>query len=269
MLWLFQEGQHSLSSYSIAKIGGRREGFPSWSWVGWITGVSNINHSSLVKLPLLSLLRNVEITYHSPLNAASQSTIVLDESITEDRKAVTRQQIRLNSEPTKLSSNLASLNTLGFDAERTEWKNFTVEGTTAPGPIFLFGLSGKSSQSGFLSVVPDEKIWNGVFNRGVRETPEAQSNWSLVRLYHLKLRPWEDGNDELQEILEHSRAGDVKMAKKFRRRLQQTDLLYVLLIKRHGQYWERQGSGLMFQHDWPSSNKRAKVRAFQERIVLV
>jgi hypothetical protein len=58
-------------------------------------------------------------------------------------------------------------------------------------------------------------------------------------------------------------------ARNFRRRLEQSDLLFVLLIRNCGIYWERVGSGLMIQEDWPSISKGAEVRAYQERIVLV
>lgn len=39
MFWTFRNDQDYFSSYSKAEIGKRREGFPSWSWMGWVTCV--------------------------------------------------------------------------------------------------------------------------------------------------------------------------------------------------------------------------------------
>jgi hypothetical protein len=160
-----------------------------------------------------------------------------------------------------------------------------------------------------LSIAPDEEIQKEVFNQSVQAAPETSSNWSLVRLYQLKLElstsSWLVG--EFQAVLNESIEATVldliddgfklvkrgKMsdfpskimsctgqgyceeevasdrAKRLRMRLQQSDPLFVLLIRRHGPYWERVGSGLMFEEDWPSSSKHAEIRVYQERIVRV
>jgi hypothetical protein len=312
---------HAGSSHPAVKIGKRREGFPSWFWVGWNASVSNMLRYSEMRAPTQSLVRNVEITCYSQQNVASQSLIIKDMSVTEDRKGPTGQHIRINLKTAKFDPNAPSSNTLEFDAERIEWKYFTVEGitknstiknTTALGPNFVFGLPGRSSSSecGLLSIAPDEEIRKEVFNQSVQAAPETSSNWSLVRLYKLRLElstsSWLVG--EFRHLLNDSRleapvlnliddgfkfvkcgktselpsrmmyctgqgyseeevASD--RAKGLRMRLQQSDPLFVLLIRRHGPYWERVGSGLMFEEDWPSSSKHAEIRVYQERIVLV
>ena len=272
MFWLFEVDQDFFGSYSVAEREKRREEFPSWSWVGWVSCISNLNANLTVELPLQSLVRNVEITNYGKQNAAPLSLNVLDKSVKEDNAAVTGQQILINLEPAKFDSKPASLNTLGFDAERTEWKNFTIKCTSAPDPFFVFSLSGKSSKCGFLSITPNEEISDEVFKQAVQAVPEVDCNWSLVQLYHLRLRRWDHICDTLQiqlNEIEDSRAVEIGFAKKFRRRLQRSNLLYVLLIRRHGIYWERVGSGLMFRKDWPSTGNQAKVRAYHERIVLI
>jgi hypothetical protein len=147
MLWYFSKNKELRrgGSHIPLRTWKRREGFPSWSWVGWNACVSNMKSFWEVQLPPQSLVRNVEITCYSQENAASRSLIVLDKSVTEDRNGIIGQHIRINLETAKFDPNAPSSNTLGFDAERIEWKYFTVEGitknstiknTTAPGPKF-------------------------------------------------------------------------------------------------------------------------------------
>lgn len=216
-------------------------------------------------------MRKVEITYYSE-RTASRSFSVSDKTAKED-PAQTEQQIQINFEPTKIGSKSSPLGTLGFDAERTGWKNFAIECSTAPGPIFCFCISGKSSPCGFLSIAPDEETSNKVFNQELQAGIDTDCDWSLVRLYHLRLKPWRSHfRDDIQVLLddiEFSETVDVGSADNFRNRLQRSNLVYVLLIRRHGLYWERVGSGLMFARHWPSTSTRAKARAYHERIVLI
>jgi hypothetical protein len=75
------------------------------------------------------------------------------------------------------------------------------------------------------------------------------------------------GGDHLQEQLLQIR--NLVPFNKFPSYLRGESLLYVLLVRRHGLYWERVGSSLMFAVDWRSIREQGKVRAIQERITLV
>jgi hypothetical protein len=211
-------------------------------------------------------VKNVEITEYSTEITASSSFNVEDKSVWADHITMPGQQIRLTLEPKRYKSNPAPFNTLQFDAERTGWNNFTVKNPSAH-HIFYFNRSEYSSYCGILSITPDEETTREVCNNG----SPAHRNWSLVQLYHLRLRRWDHVNDEIQDLLEVIARfeGAEEDSKKFRNRMQRSNLIYVLLIRRRGLYWERVGSGLMFQRFWPSASKRAKVRSYHERIVLV
>jgi hypothetical protein len=137
------------------------------------------------------------------------------------------------------------------------------------GSSFTVSLSGKSLECGFLSTAPDGEISNEILNQAVPAEPVVDCNWSLVRLYHFRLRRWDHVRDSIQLLLDEiENDAEAFNGENFRSRLQRSRLLYVLLVRRCGPYWERVGSGLMFAKDWPSTSKRAKVRAFQERTVL-
>ena len=272
MLWHFKEGQDDHGYHSRAEIGRRRKGFPSWSWVGWVSTISNINKNSSVELPLLSLMRNIEITNCSKTTTESLSLNFLDESANEENAEATGQQIRINLQPMNFDPNSDSFNTLVFEAERTQWNNFTVKALTDPGPVFYFGLSGKPTECGFLSIAPDEELVEEVSNQETKKNLGSDCSLSLVRLYRLRLKRCDKMRDETQELLHEiedtgmTRAG---YSDRFRRRLERSGLIFILLIRRCNLHWERVGSGLMFQKDWPSASPRAKVRAYQEKIVLV
>jgi hypothetical protein len=54
-----------------------------------------------------------------------------------------------------------------------------------------------------------------------------------------------------------------------RERLQRSTVLYVLLIKRHGEFSERMDSGYMTPEYWPTTRGPAKMHACRERTVLI
>jgi len=145
--------------------------------------------------------------------------------------------------------------------------NFTIKYPTAPCSVFVFGLS--LVECGFLSIAPDEDTCNQVFNQVVKAL-NIDCDWSLLRLYQLQLEPWDGVIDNVQSLLEHiEELVETDFAVNFRQRLQVSDLLYVLLIRRRGLHWERVGSGLMFERNWPSTSKETEVRAYEERIALI
>ncbi|KAF2670837.1 HET-domain-containing protein [Microthyrium microscopicum] len=272
MMWFFDTHQHLFSAYSLTERGKRRDGFPSWSWTGWIACYSNLNSDSNPELPVQSLIDNVEITIYSERYISSESLSIADKSFMREGAVGTGQQIQVNLEPTQYNSSVGCSSTLAFDGERTEWKNFAVKGTTAHNATFAFARSGKTLECGFLSVAPEAEICHEIYESATDPLSEADCGWSLVRLYHLRMAKeaqFEGLQFTFERIEKNSEGLESGFAERFQERLQATDLLFVLLIRRNGQHWERIGSGVMFQKDWPSTSKRAKVRAYRERIVLV
>jgi hypothetical protein len=270
MLWTIGEDQEYYSAYSMAETGKQRKGFPSWSWVGWTLYTSIFCRIRAAKFPLNSLIRNIEITNFNTKSVPS-SFVVMDRSVRESSISSIGQQIQIRLESAPCYGNPLSVGTLGFDAERTSWGAFTVKNSICLGPIFKFYLQGNPSGCGFLSIVPDPAIICQVYKQATTENSETDWDWSLVRLYQLQLQPKEHNlRDGLQELLRETEISKApKPTEQFRRRLQKSKLLYILLIRRRGIYWERMGSGLMFERYWPSSSPRAKVRAHQERIVMI
>jgi hypothetical protein len=162
-----------------------------------------------------------------------------------------------------------SLSTLEFLGQRTSWENFTIARSDKPRHAFMFNPHGMSWPCGFLAKTPNREIFHALFDRTPAKASEQDPQFSLVRLYKLTLEPWRMTDDVqlLLEMLEDD--GDLKSSSDFRERLSHTELLFVLLVRRQGNSWERIGSGLMFEADWPSTDPSAKVRAYEEEIVLV
>ncbi|KAF2121020.1 heterokaryon incompatibility protein-domain-containing protein [Lophiotrema nucula] len=272
MFWLFSPWQDYYSSYSESELGRRRTGFPSWSWVGWTAVIKNVAQHQKGSLPFESLMANIEITRHGN-KTTSPPFNVSDRSANEGIARPVHQKIKLGLEPLEGYKTIPSLHVLGFEAQRTEWMNFNIDSRTSSGHIIAFKLPGATSACGILSNAPNEEISIQVIDHAGGSEAETAFAWSIVRLYRLKLSLWEHPfQDTLQQVLdaiEVSGGVDNGFAENFRKRLQRSKLLYVLLIRRQGQYWERIGSGLMFARDWPSTSKRAKRRAYKERIVLI
>jgi hypothetical protein len=200
----------------------------------------------------------------------SSSWEVTDNSSTEDHVAPSGQQIRVNLCLTSPKALHLHPSTLGFDAERTLWRNFSGECSAGSHYFLNFRFSGSSQFCGYLSVSPDAEVGTEALNHCTGTLHDSDSDWSLVRLYQLRLTPWYGIRGHYQEML--WRIGDqeqIEPASAFRRRLEQSELLFVLLIRRHGIHWERVGAGLMMEKYWPSTKSRTSCRSYQERIVLI
>lgn len=270
IIWIFRPYQHFYSFHSVSERGNKRAGFPSWSWVGWIACVSNFNSHTVVKLPVLSPIRDVEIIAYNE-GKSSLSIDVLDRSATESIAAPTGQNIRINLKSNKLDAVSTCTSTLGFYAERVDWKEFVIK---CPSTDYLITFTVSSTQSlcGLLCLVPNGEIFNEVFDQSIEFSSGDRYEWSLIRLYQFRLKEWDNSIDSLQtllEVLEESGCVEKGFPGNFRSLLQQEDLLYILLVRRQGSCWERVGSGLMFASHWPSMSKRGKIQAYRERIVLV
>ena len=75
----------------------------------------------------------------------------------------------------------------------------------------------------------------------------------------------------LELLSECEKSGDIEkdLVYKFKKHLQRHRLISVLLVRTQGRYWERIGSGLMLEKDWPSTSEQAKIRAYKEHMVLI
>jgi hypothetical protein len=270
MFWTIGEDQDYHNFDSAAEIGKRREGFPSWSWVGWAAHITNICMPQSVYLPLTSLIRNVEIT-KSHTNLVPESLAVVDKSAREGNEASKRQLIRINWKIVQPESDLTYPSKLIFDAERVCWGEFFMDDSLIPQPVFTFRLEGRSPVCGFLSTTTDPAIISDIWEQSSTADSRNDGSWSLVRLYRFRLRPKEENlNDALQEMLDEMENNDfLSSSSLYRKTLKRSKLLYVLLIRRRGLQWERMGSGVMIEKYWPSQNPRSEVQTFQERIVLV
>ena len=272
MQWTFRQDQNYFSSYKKEETGKKRAAFPSWSWVGWTAAVSNMCCSNpTYHLPLRSLLKNVVVTSYGTRDD-SVSHSVLDQSAMVDDALSEEQLIRIDLKPAEFGLPSPIASTLKFDAERTEWINYDIKQMDPAGHILVFASNRKPSFCGFLSLVPASDISEGVRSQAARTVSEHDRTWSLVRTYGVQLTPWNGVNDDLQELLNEVEISEETKgfsAEKFRKRLQRYSLLSIVLVRPQGQYWERIGSGLMFEKDWPSTSKRAKIQAYQEEMVLI
>ncbi|KAF2733858.1 hypothetical protein EJ04DRAFT_577310 [Polyplosphaeria fusca] len=192
----------------------------------------------------------------------------------EDDALSEGQSIRIDLKPAEFGLPSPIASTLEFDAERTEWNNYDIKRMDPDGQILVFALIRNVPLCGFLSLAPANNISDGTRSQAARTMPKHDRTWSLVRTYRLQLTPWDGANDDLQELLEEiEKSEDNKrvFAKKFRERLQQSSVLSILLVRPKGQFWERIGSGLIFEKDWSSTNvsKQANIQAYQEHIVLI
>jgi hypothetical protein len=270
MTWMFSGGRHDCSNWTKNERGKKREGFPTWSWVAWAASITHINERTLsISLPVLSLVRNIEIVMFSE-RKPSCSWEVTDKSSTENHVAPSGQPIRVNRYLTSPEALHLHPSTLGFDAERTLWRNFSGECADGSHYLLNFGFSGISQFCGYLSVSPDPEVSTEALNHCTGTLHDSDSDWSLVRLYQLRLTPWDGIHGHLEIMLSKLRDHEhLESASAFRRRLEQSELLFVLLIRRHGIHWERVGAGFMFEKDWPSTKSRTSRRSYQERIVLI
>lgn len=103
--------------------------------------------------------------------------------------------------------------------------------------------------------------------------------WSLVRTYRLRLIPWHEGkiggclknalSDFEYAYDDGDDSSDEENKRHFLQRLLR-NLVSVLLVRRWGEnLWERIGSGIMLEQDWPSTSDGVEVRAHREHIVIV
>lgn len=266
MMWFFS---WIGNDHPKEKMGKRRTGFPSWSWVGWIANVNYIEIDPRARLQFQSLIYKVEITTYAQIRDPI-SLYTLDITAREADAKTGGQRILVNLEPVTSRSLLTHPSTLGFDGERIEWKHFAANCTCmgSSESTFLFSIVGDSSPCGLLSVSPDQGIVHQVFKDSA---PDVDCDWSIVRLYQVQVTSLNVEGDKLDVLFDHMGTKGVvekKIIKTFRKRFVQSDLLYVLLIRREGLYWERIGSGLMFANEWPSNSTQAKIHAYAERIVL-
>ncbi|KAF2013547.1 HET-domain-containing protein [Aaosphaeria arxii CBS 175.79] len=332
MLWNTNVDQGHLAAANatlLPLLEKRREGFPSWSWVGWMMNTSNVGKNSAVKLPLHSLIRNVEIT-STTAGKKSLSTTVLDKSAREGLFNKSGQQIRINIKPVTAAAAAAEsdqdvspqpVNTLDFEAERADWDKFVVSTSTShrlattTTPEILFRPRGSNSIAGYLSLAPDDSIIQQATINNASLLPLSKSSTfssmssfstttsisssssagphqphALIKMYRIKLKPWNRVRDSLQTILEvFERNGHLTTtassspgktgAEDLRDRLGKEKVLYVLLVRRKGTRWERVGSGMMFERFWPKGRSgerkrdkvmgRGKVRANRKRICIV
>jgi hypothetical protein len=121
-------------------------------------------------------------------------------------------------------------------------------------------------------VPPDPEVSTEALNHCAGTLHDSDSDWSLVRLYQLRLGPSDGIHGEILGKVRELRwrqKGHFKSVTAFWRRLRRSELLFVLVIRRHGIHWERVGAGLMIKKYWPSTKSRTSYRSYQERIVLI
>lgn len=271
MQWTFQQDQGFYNTYTAKETGKKRAAFPSWSWVAWTASVSNICNHSAAYLPLQSLMKNVIITSYGTRKGPVSHT-VFDQSAVEDDALSEGQLIRIDLKPAELGLSPSINSTLEFEAERTHWINYKVKYVDLAGHILVFTSTRESSPCGFLSLVPARDINDEVRNQAARTVPQYSHTLNLIRTHCLELTPWDGSMDDIQLLLnavEDFSDTERGFAKKFRKRLQQFSLLSILLVRPQGQSWERIGSGLIFEKDWPSTSKQTKIQAYQEHMVLI
>ena len=280
MTWMFTHAEDYSSYWTNNERGKKRAGFPTWSWVAWAAAISNINDDSAsdIPLPVLSLVRNIEIVMFSE-RKPSCSWEVTDKSSIEDHVAPSGQQIRVNRYLTSPEALHLHPSTLGFDAERTLWRNFSGGRTlwrnfsgecSFEANHLFFGLLGSSQFCGYLSVSPDPEVSTEALNHCTGTLHDSDSDWSLVRLYQLRLEPCDGFHGRWRAMERDWRQPRLfESVTAFGRRLRRSELLFVLVIRRHGIHWERVGAGLMIKKYWPSTKSRTSYRSYQERIVLI
>jgi hypothetical protein len=75
--------------------------------------------------------------------------------------------------------------------------------------------------------------------------------------------------DDVQLLLEKLEDdGSLGSSYDFRESLSNAEVLFILLIRRQGDVWERIGSGLMFEVDWPSTDPYAKSEHMRKKSSL-
>jgi hypothetical protein len=275
MMWYFPYSWYApLERNSGRTSEPRREGFPSWSWVGWDRQIANFKSKIRSDFYLESLLSEVKIQSYSRGITSCQTLTVVDKSVKVRNCAELGQQVHITLEPAQLASSLPT-STLSFEAERTEWSNFTIDADLNLHFLknaFVFSLPGEPEACGLLSIPLDGTIIEEVRNQ---TSPAVSGVWSLVRLYTLRLNPEDEEYDDIRQLRDEIE--DREAINKLVERLpypshycpSNLTLVFILLVRRHGQYWERVGSVMMYDDAWPSTSDQAKVRAYQERIVLV
>lgn len=260
MIWVFHEAiDRAVTGRTVGQCE-RRYGSPSWSWVGWGESTLTMCGDLNVQMPFQSAISNVEVTIHDQ-RAAPMSFDIIDKSIESSTSNSAGQRIRVNMNPAGSLTDSRHPSTLAFVTERTELNNFTTVFPSPSGFWTLFRLRGNSPICGYLSIVPNEEVCSNVLRHTADPKLEIESSLSLIQLYHVrqKLR--------FSEVFDLNL--DVDYPSEFITRFEESSLLYVLLIRRHGKNWERVGSGFMIRRFWPSTRARAKLRAYEEKIVLI
>ena len=262
--WTFDDDIDLLECHPKAKRGKRREGFPSWSWVGWVANISSLMEPWA---RVTSLIDNVNITCFSK-NIVLSSFFYVSDKYVEDDATSMPLQIRINMAPAMLDdSDSASLSTFAFEGNRTDWRNFTAYfRTRASGNSLGFRRAGENALCGMIGVTPDDDIVDELCNHTAHSEQGALGKWSLVQLCRQQLNSdillEEDTEDASEFIPDYEN----DFYKKF---TGQMYALHVLLLRRTGYYWERVGSGFMMESAWPSNSEQAAPQSFHERLILI
>jgi heterokaryon incompatibility protein (HET) len=269
ILWEFDETPFSFSDLEKES---RRTGFPSWSWVGWVSGVHIVQHLHCLELPLQSMIENISILDVQSLNEAPKDLEIIDASVQDGSSTGKRQHIHITRNSSHLhghSVHSVRVNMLSFNAERATWDHFTFRGSLKESNLMTFSRTGSSFVCGYLSVAPSQEIVDSILN----STTSATDDWSLVQLYQLQLvDPKPSFFNRLRhklQALEEYGAAEPGFDEEFYAKLLQSDVIFFILVRRRGVYWERVGSGLMLQQSWPSTSGDTQSQVCKERIGLL
>ncbi|KAH7081178.1 heterokaryon incompatibility protein-domain-containing protein [Paraphoma chrysanthemicola] len=271
MMWMFEVGSYVSSSEPEIERG-RREEFPTWSWVAWPAIISPLGQS-IISAPVLSKIRNVDITLFNK-QKMSHSWDLEDKTSTETYVASSRQQIHIKLNPVDSNTSHGPLSILAFDAEHTYWTEFSIQSPRRYMEGLIFGIPGVTQCCGVLSVFPDSetKLQALMSSLSMESTQHMGQDWTLVRLYQFQLQPWDADLDSLQYNLDrmyHEEDPSTSRQREIRAPFEQRDLLFVLLVRRKGSFWERMGSGIMIEEYWPLTDAPGSFRSYQERFVLI
>jgi hypothetical protein len=257
IIWAFDGDQDTVCSSPRAVIG-RRAGFPSWSWTGWIAAIRLPDPSFMT--PIKSLIINVKISVVDRALASELPRELYDTTSSSMLDDTEGQKIGVISRSLARSRGIPLVNTLSFTAEGINWSNFQMISGTSMSPVFSFSR-GNHNECGILSVSPDDKTVKEISDCSSTSKKDMGTNrgLKLIRISSAYLQPWQSTHhDSIQLLLEaveetQDRGGEFS-AVEFRHRLQKSGVLNVLLIKDHGSHAERVGSGFMLPEAWLSEH---------------
>ncbi|KAH7091629.1 heterokaryon incompatibility protein-domain-containing protein [Paraphoma chrysanthemicola] len=270
MMWMFDPGSHRKRSLSEVELGRKRSGFPTWSWVAWHAIVTSLGQRNLaMMLPVLSRVRNVEITLFNE-QEHSCSWDIVDTTSTDHHAKSSCQRIHIELNPKGQSVSSVPLSLLAFDAEYTCWHYYFAEPSSLYVGSLKLELPGITRFCGILSAPPNLEFINAALDRSAN-AGESGKEWRLVRLYQFQLNPWTGVIDGIQFMLQtiQDESDSSLSAEAFREAFEKSELLFVLLVRRQGAFWERMGSGIMMEEYWPSIDGPESFRSYQDRIVLI